>query len=64
MGFLLFIIVNLGPESIGLMSHSSFGKASVGQSSFGKSSVGQNSFGKASVSSFGRVSASGGSANR
>ncbi|CAH1104017.1 unnamed protein product [Psylliodes chrysocephalus] len=52
-----------GPESIGLMSHSSFGKASVGQSSFGKSSVGQNSFGKASVSSFGRVSASGGSAN-
>ncbi|CAH1117628.1 unnamed protein product [Phaedon cochleariae] len=47
-----------GPESIGIVSQSSFGKASVGQNSFGKASVGQSSFGKASVgqSSFGKAS--------
>ncbi|XP_074040513.1 yurt isoform X3 [Leptinotarsa decemlineata] len=45
-----------GPESIGIVSQNSFGKASVGRSSFGKASVGQNSFGKASVHSFGKVS--------
>lgn len=38
-----------GPESLGLVSQSSFGKGSVGQNSFGKASVGQNSFGKASL---------------
>ncbi|CAG9861121.1 unnamed protein product [Phyllotreta striolata] len=52
-----------GPESIGLLSHSSFGKASVGHNSFGKSSIGHNSFGKASVNSYGRASVGGASCN-
>ncbi|KAJ8972696.1 hypothetical protein NQ314_000063 [Rhamnusium bicolor] len=44
-----------GPESIGIVSQSSFGKASVGQNSFGKASV--NSFGKTSMgNSFGKAS--------
>ncbi|XP_072383042.1 uncharacterized protein yrt isoform X2 [Diabrotica undecimpunctata] len=42
-----------GPDSIGLIS----------QSSFGRTSAGQNSFGKASVSSVGKTSIGGGSSN-
>ncbi|XP_023310987.1 band 4.1-like protein 5 isoform X2 [Anoplophora glabripennis] len=48
-------IIPTGPESIGVESRNSFGKASIGQNSFGKASV--TSFGKASTgNSFGKAS--------